>query len=176
MVFRRPTPEIVRARRWEIKRRYERKQGKVGKRTRSMAAIRLAELTRWFEDTHGAGVELEAGPNALMIAEIFAHHLAGLANAERRIAEWVNYYAPSISPRDRERLIANATGKPIHWSADKLAWKIRLTDEQRTRLKITTIGAIDVSREQRAERRRARHAELARIRRAARKTDRVTTI
>lgn len=175
MNSRRPTADLIRARKWEIKRRYERK-AKVGKRTKSMAAIRLAELTRWLEDTHGAGCELEPGRDALMIAEVFAHHLAGLAKAEQRIAEWISFYAPSISPRDRQRLIANATGRPIHWSADKLAWKLRLTDDQRTRLKITTIGAIDVSREQRAARRKAKQAELQRALRAKRKAERVNTI
>lgn len=165
-----PSPELIAARKWEIKRRYER-HAKVGKRTKSMAAIRLGELTRWLEDTYGAGVELEAGREALMIAEIFAHHMAVLANAERRITDWISFYAPSIPPRDRERLIANAMGKPIHWSADKLAWKIRLTDQQRARLKITTIGAIDCNREQRAERRKQRRAELMRALRAKRRVN-----
>jgi hypothetical protein len=158
MNVRRPNPELVAALKWEIARRYARK-AKVGKRTRSMAAIRLAELTRWLHDTHGAGVELEPGPAALMIAEIFAHHMAALANPERRIAQWLAFYAPSIPPLEQERLIGNATGKPIHWSADKLGWKIRLRDEQRTRLKIRTIGAIDCNREQREARRRANRRE-----------------
>ncbi|MCK1718875.1 hypothetical protein [Bradyrhizobium sp. 141] len=171
----RPTPQQIAAKRWEIKRRYERKT-KVGKRTKSMAAIRLAELTRWLEDTHGAGVELEPGPDTIRIAEVFAHHLAGLANPERRISQWLAFYVPSIPPREQERLIANAMGKPIHWSADKLAWRIRLTDEQRTRLKITTIGAIDLTREQRAARRKARQAELQRALRARRKAASVNTI
>lgn len=172
MTTRRPSPALIAARQWEIARRYAR-HSKVGKRTRSMAAIRLAELTRWLHDMHGEGVELEPGPEAVRIAEIFAHHLAGLANSERRISEWISFYAPTIPPREREHLIANATSKPIHWSADKLAWKIRLTDAQRTKLKITTIGAIDVSREQRAERRRKAKAERERARRAA---NRVPTI
>lgn len=170
-----PSPQLIAARKWEIKRRYERKS-KVTKRGRSMASIRLAELTRWLNDTHGAGIEFEPGRDALLIAEIFAHHLACLANAEQRISEWINYYAPSIPPQERQRLIANATGKPIHWSADKLAWKIRLTDEQRTRLRITTIGAIDCTKEQRAERRKRRNAERNKARRAAKRAARVSTI
>lgn len=175
MVNRRPTPDLVRARQWEIKRRYER-HAKVGKRTRSMAAIRLAELTRWLHDTHGAGCELEPGRDALMIAEIFAHHIAALANAERRISQWLSFYAPSIPPLEQEHLIGNALGRPIHWSADKLGWKIKLTDEQRTRLKIRTIGAIGISKEQRKERDRIRRAEAERIRRAAKRANPVPCI
>lgn len=168
MSFKRPSPSLVAARQWEIKRRYER-HAKVGKRTKSMAAIRLAELTRWLHDTYGAGVELEPGTDAVMIAEIFAHHMAALANSERRISQWLAFYAPSIPPLEQERLIGNALGKPIHWSADKLGWKIKLTDEQRSRLKIRTIGAAGVSKEQRAERRRIAKVERERARRAAKR-------
>lgn len=141
-----------------------------------MAAIRLAELTRWLHDTYGAGVELEPGPEAEKIATIFAHHIAALANPERRIAQWLAFYAPSIPPLEQERLIGNALGKPIHWNADKLAWKLRLTDEQRSRLKIRTIGAIDCNREQRKERDRQRRAEAERKRRAAKRSARVPSI
>lgn len=175
MDIKRPTPELVRARKWEIKRRYERKSA-VGKRTRSMAAIRLAELTRWLHDAYGAGVELEPSPDAIRIAELFAHHLACLANPERRIAEWLAFYAPTIPPQERERLIGNAIGSPIHWSADKLAWRIRLTDAKRTELKITTIGAIDCTKEQRAARRKEQRARLMRELRAKRKANSVNTI
>jgi hypothetical protein len=52
-------------------------------------------------------------------------------------------YAPWISPRDLERLIREVAECPIKWSADKLAWKIRLDEATRARLKIRTIGAID---------------------------------
>jgi hypothetical protein len=165
MINRRPSPDLAKARHWEIKQRYER-HSKVGKRTRSMAAIRLAELTRWLHDTHGAGCELEPGDAAVRIAEIFAHHIAALANPERRISQWLAFYAPTIPPQEQERLIGNAIGKPIHWSADKLAWKLRLTDEQRTRLKIKTIGAIDCNADQRKERRKQEHAERQRRLRA----------
>lgn len=175
MSIRRPHPNLVKARLWEIKRRYAR-NSKVGKRTRSMAAIRLAELTRWLHDTHGAGTELEQGPEAIRIAEIFAHHLAGLAKAEQRISEWLSFYAPWIPPRERQHLIGNATGKPIHWSADTLAWKIKLTEEQRTRLKIRTIGAIGITREQRKERDRQRRAQAERERRARKRTTTVPSI
>ena len=176
MVNRRPTAEQIRARKWEIKLRYQRKSA-VGKRTKSMAAIRLAELTRWYDDTYGAGCELEPGPDAVRIAEIFAHHLACLTKAEHRIPEWLAFYAPTIPPRERQQLTANAMNKPLHWSADKLAWKIRLTMEQRTKLKITTIGAIDCNREQRAELRKAKQAELQKALRAKRKAERsVNTI
>lgn len=175
MTIRRPTPELIRARQWEIKRRYS-QHLKVGKRTRSMSAIRLAELGRWLDDTFGAGVELEPSDHSAMIARIFVHHFIGLSNGQRRASEWLTRYCSTMIPRDRERLISEADHWPLKWSADKLAWKLRVNDEQRTRLKLTTIGAIDVSREQRAQRRKAKQAELQRTLRAKRKADRVNTI
>jgi hypothetical protein len=175
MVNWRPTPEQIKARRWEIKRRYATK-AKVGKRTRSMAAIRLSELTRWLDDTYGAGIELEPDATSETILRVFAHHLGGLPDAPRRITAWCDRYTPWVSLRSLEVLISEVVACPIKWSADKLAWKLHLTDATRTRLKITTIGAIDCNAQQRAERRKRRNAEKEKARRAARKQARVYTI
>lgn len=163
------TPEqITAAKHVEIAKRYsQRGQAKVGKRTRSMAAIRLAELTRWLDDVHGAGVTLDASDDAVTIVRIFAHHMGALPDMPRRVQAWVEHYAPWLSLASRERLIAEVAGCPLKWSADKLAWKIRLTDQQRTRLKITTIGAIDCNQAQRQARRNRLKAERERARRAA---------
>lgn len=175
MVNKRPTPELVRARKWEIKRRYEH-HPKVGKRSRGMAAIRIAELMRWLDDTHGAGVELEPCDRSETIIRIFAHHFMSLPQGPRRLGVWYSRYCPWLQPRDQEYFISEATHCPLKWSADKLAWKLRLTDEQRTRLKITTIGAIDCNRDQRKARDKARRAQAERNRRAAKRATRVPTI
>jgi hypothetical protein len=175
MVNRRPTPELVRARQFEIKRRYEHHR-KVGKRTRSMAAIRLAELTRWLDDAAGQGAELEPSEWSAGIGRIFVHHFVVLSDGNRRAADWLNTYCPWIERRDREHMITEANHCPLKWSADKLAWKIHLTDAKRTALKITTIGAIDVGKDERKARRKARRAELMRNLRATRKATRVNTI
>ncbi len=175
MPVHRPSAELIAARKWEIARRYA-KQAKVGKRTRSMAAIRLAELTRWLDDVHGAGVELEPSEQSIQIARIFAHHMGALPDTARRIQSWVDRYVPWLDLASIERLIAEVSGCPLKWSADKLAWKLRLTDKQRTRLKIKTIGAIDCNREQRKARDRQRRAARERERRARKRTTRVPYI
>jgi hypothetical protein len=175
MVNRRPTPGQIAARKWEIKRRYARKS-KVGKRTRSMAAIRIAELSRWLADAIGAGAELEPCQWSEGIARIFVHHFVVLSDGNRRASEWLATYCPWIERRDREYMITEANQCPLKWSADKLAWKIRLTDGKRSELKITTIGAIDCSADQRKERRKKLRAELMRNLRAARRRSRVNTI
>jgi hypothetical protein len=172
---RRPTPEWIAAKRWEIKRRYER-QAKVGKRSHGMAAIRLSELTRWMHDVHGEGVELEPCDLSEMIIRIFTHHFMCLPHGPRRASSWFERYCPWLDLRDREYLISEATHCPLKWSADKLGWKLRLTDEQRSRLKIRTIGALGVGKEQRTQRRKQRNAELMRALRAKRKAARVSTI
>lgn len=175
MVNRRPTPELEAARHREIKRRYEH-HAKVSKRSRVMAAIRLAELSRWSDHEHGAGTELEPNERSELIARIFTHHLVMLADGNRRAAQWLATYTPWITLRSRETMISEANHCTIMWSADTLAWKIGLKDALRTALKITTIGAIDFSKEQRKARDRKRRAERERNRRAAIKENRVPTI
>jgi hypothetical protein len=175
MVTRRPTPELIAARKHEIKRRYEH-HTRVSKRSRPMAAIRLAELTRWLDDTHGKGVELDPDSQSETTARVFVHHLVVLADGNRRAADWLATYCPWIERRSRETMISEANHCPIKWSADKLAWKIRLTDAKRTELKITTIGAIDCSKDQRKDRDRKRRAQRQKERRAAAKASRVPPI
>lgn len=138
-----------------------------------MAAIRLAELTRWLHDTNGAGVELEPAERSIEIARLFAHHMGALPDAPRRIMAWLLEYVPWLPHLERERLISQVTQCPIKWSADKLAWKLRLNDETRTRLKIRTIGAIDCTKEQRAERRKREHAERQKRLRAAKRAQHI---
>jgi hypothetical protein len=160
MVNTRPSPKKLAALKFEIAKRYKRAAADARKRNRSrgMAAIRLSELTRWLDDAFGKGVELEPGEASYQLVRIFAHHLGGLPDTARRITVWCATYAPWISPRDLERLITEVTDCPLKWTADKLAWKIKLNDATRTRLKIRTIGAIDCNREQREARRKANRA------------------
>lgn len=170
MTIRRPPLELVKARKWEIRRRYARGL-KVGKRSRPMASIRIAELGRWLADAAGAGAELEPCQWSEGVARVFVHHFVVLSDGNRRAAQWLATYCPWINMPDREYMITEANHCPLKWSADKLAWKLRLTDAKRSELKITTIGAIDVSREQRAARRKAKRAELMRALRAKRKSE-----
>jgi hypothetical protein len=161
MVNRRPSPEQEAARHLEIAQRYKRQAAKSSRRNRSrgMAAIRLAELTRWLDDRFGQGVELEAGKDSYRIVRIVAHHLGAMPDCARRITRWCDTYAPWISPRDLERLLNEVRDCPLKWSADKLAWKIHLDDATRSRLKIRTIGAFDVTKDQRITRRKTKRAE-----------------
>lgn len=141
-----------------------------------MAAIRISELSKWLADTYGAGVELEPSTFAEDIARIFVHHFAILADGSRRAAEWLTTYTPWITVRDREAMISEAASCQIKWKADTLGWKLGLTEEQRARLKITTIGARGVNKQMRIQRRNKAKAERERARRAAKRTTPVSTI
>ena len=156
---------------WSTKRRRRQDAVRVGKRSAAMAAIRLAELTRWMDDTFGAGVELEPSTRSEDIVRFFVHHFPPLRDGTRRAADWIQTYAPWIGRRDREAMISEAAQCQIFWSSDKLGWKVGLTEEQRSRLKITTIGAIGVTKEQRAANRKALQAKCMRELRAKRRGD-----
>ena len=57
--------------------------------------------------------------------------------------------------------------KPLRWRADKLAARLGLTDAERRRLRITTIGAVDKARDARQAERTARKREAEKLRRQA---------
>jgi hypothetical protein len=170
------TPAQIALDRRERARRYK-ARGKPTVRGAWLAAIRLAELTRWLDHINGAGVELDPHDrNSETIVRVFVHHFVGLKDGSRRAADWMATYCPWFTLRSRESLITEACHCTIHWTADRLAWKLGVRDALRTELELTTIGAIDVTKAQRAQRRKAMQAAAQRALRAKRKADRVTTI
>jgi hypothetical protein len=83
-----------------------------------------------------------------------ASHLAKRPEAERRIPAWLSLWAPWLTAEEVADLTTGTISKPLRWRADKLAWRLRLTEDERRRLRITTIGAIDLTKAQRLARRR----------------------
>ena len=83
------------------------------------------------------------------------NHLAMLANPRLRIEDWLRRCAPWLDQALVDHLVAKAIASPIRWKADTLAKRLNLTSEERARLKIRTIGAVDLDKEQRKDRRRA---------------------
>jgi hypothetical protein len=57
--------------------------------------------------------------------------------------------------------------KPLGWRADKIAGILQVTEAERSRLGLTTIGAIDMSRAERIQRRRERDRTRRQQRRRA---------
>jgi hypothetical protein len=61
-----------------------------------------------------------------------------------------------MSKQEIAAITTKVIAKPIRWRADKLGIRLRLTEAERTRLGITTIGSIEVTKAERAKRRRER--------------------
>ena len=132
------------------------------KRPHPKTNVRIADLERFIVDRYGPTLPNDdAGTDDALI---MLHHLAHRADPERRMRAWLRERAPSFSKPLINRLITKAMRKPLKWKADKLAKVIGLDYATRTRLGITTIGAIDFGKTKRETRRMeqdaARHREL----------------
>jgi hypothetical protein len=118
----------------------------------TLASIRVSQLSREYADRY-RGMHLpddDAGRDDVLL---ILHHLAQTNNPERRIRNWLRDHAPWFDDADS---IARIMANPRNFRADPLGDKIGLTDERRTRLKLTTIGAIDMPKKEREKRREAK--------------------
>lgn len=141
---------LKRARHREIAQRYKRERPAF-----SMAALRCAEINRLLESRYGTTLpDDDAGRDDI---RIMAHHLERLSGDPRkRIGKWLDTHAPWLIGRERTALIGEVTDKPRRWRADKLAGLLNLHEAERHALRITTIGAIDMTKTERAKRREER--------------------
>lgn len=119
-----------------------------------LAALRLHDLARLFRARYGVTLpDDDAGRDDMMVA---VNHLASLAHPKGRIEKWLDLWVPWLSRAESQQIISEAIVSQQHWTADQLAWRLRLIDEDRTALGITTIGAIDCGKRQRMQRRKAK--------------------
>ena len=147
----RPSPEIIAAKKREIAQRYARKRRHATKP--QFAALRVAELNRLF--TARYGTVLPDIPQVRDAIHIATQHLVQLAGAPLdRLLKWSSLMAPWLTVGEAMSILAEVVQRPMTWKADSLAWRLRLTYADRRALKITTIGAIDVNKTERAQRRR----------------------
>jgi hypothetical protein len=152
------------AKRAEVARRYAAK--KRDRRPFSFAKLRISELQRLFTARYGRTLpDDDCGRDEALI---MAHHIAnGPGDHPKLTTAWLSLWAPWMDPDEVASLIVTVTRNPIRWRADKLAQRLRLTEAERRRLRITTIGAIDMSKAERATRRRERKRQRERNRRLA---------
>jgi hypothetical protein len=161
------------ARHAEIARRYswaakQRKNGELNKkpdRTRLITLIRLRELERIFQSRYGRFLpDDDSGRDDL---NLVAHHISHLAgDVVAHVLGWAKAWAPWLPEDDARSLAARVAADPVKYTADILAWRLRLTAGERTALRITTIGAFDKSKAERAEERRLKNNEAKRLKRA----------
>jgi hypothetical protein len=131
------------------------------------AALRMRELEAIFEDRYGQHLpDDEAGRDCALIA---AHHLANLPRGDQatNVIKWLARWAPWMSQYEMDALSSKAIERNIKWKADTLGKRLGLTDQDRSRLCITTIGAIDCNKRARNNRRKqAKRTHNERVRRA----------
>lgn len=144
-------------------------RSKSGTTRPQLAAIRARQLDTFFVYTYGQTLpDDDAGREDAMI---MANHLALLADAANTIRQYLSKNCPWMGRADRIRIVRDAVIDPRMYRADTLGRLIGLTQEVRTLLHITTIGAIDMPLEKRIEARKAKHqkADEERRRRAGKK-------
>jgi hypothetical protein len=91
-------------------------------------------------------------------------HLGG--DAVAHILAWARAWAPWMPQGEARETAERIADEPQKFTADSLAWRLRLSTAERTALRITTVGAFDVSKAERAEERKQKNREAMRIRRA----------
>ena len=130
-----------------------------------MTLIRLREIERLISARYRPVLPPKE-PVALNAAMASAHHIALLGgDVERHILDWLRLWAPWMAPEAASRIAARAIAQPVKFSADMLAWRLRLTLAERASLGITTIGAVDFNKEQRQLARKVKRASADRERR-----------
>jgi hypothetical protein len=162
--------EIARRYAWQARQRRKRHEDKPDP-ARLMTLIRMRELERIFARRYGRLLpDDDAGRDDLIVA---AHHIAFLGgDVIEHIVDWARAWAPWMPSAEAERLAERVAAKPRKWTADTLAWRLRLSMAERTELGITTIGAFDVSKAEREVQRKQKRKEAERARRAKRSTGR----
>jgi hypothetical protein len=159
---------VVARKRADIKRRYKARADK-GATVVTITTLRIAELRRLLQSRYGHILsDDDAGRDDALI---MAHHLAHGPDAGHRIGLWLGLWAPWMTSSEAGKLITKVIAKPLRWRAHKLGIRLRLTEAERTRLGITTIGSIEVTKAERLARRRLRDrlCKEARRRRAGAK-------
>lgn len=142
-----------------------------GKRRRpspmQLIGLRMRDLCILFRSRYSGVDRLpddDAGREDLYIA---INHLACLAHPRKHIADWIDTWAPWLTAGEQRELVGRSLANPQRWTADQLAWRLRLTKEQRNMLGITTIGAIDEPKAARTKRRKEREKQRRRASRRA---------
>jgi hypothetical protein len=118
---------------------------------RRMAHFRLPELERIYADRYGPVLpDDDAGRSDLFIA---FNHIANMTgDVMARMVAWARMWAPWMGEAEVQWRAARAAQQPLRWKADTLGKLLRLTDADRQRLRIKTIGACDVSKAERVRR------------------------
>jgi hypothetical protein len=148
----------------EIARRYKAKQAQ--KPRVNITSLRINELNRLFTARYGHTLpDDDAGRDDIVV---MVHHLVRCpGEAGPRIRNWIELRAPWMTSDMAAEIIRFVMSNPIKWRADTLAQRLRLTEAERRQLGVRTIGAIDMTKEERKKARRLRQRQRHLARRRA---------
>lgn len=147
----------------EVKLKYARqKRLKYGTTKLGIVAIRVRELERLFKDRWGDQLpDDDAGRSDALI---MAQHIGALCRDEvdkrADIKAWLSRKAPWMGQDETEGILNLVISKPQKFKADRLGKLLSLQDWQRKKLRICTIGCIEMT----SQERRAKRLEASRIR------------
>jgi hypothetical protein len=156
--------KLAKAKHREIAIRYRKRREPV-----FMAPIRVAEINRFFIDKYqGLLPDDDAGRDD---ARVMLDHLAMMSgNQPARMNAWLRLWAPWMPADEVTNLITNVIAKPIKRKADTLGARLGLREADRTRLRITTVGSVDVTKAEREAARRVRKRQAKQEKRRAKGT------
>jgi len=130
--------------------------------------IRLRELERIFQRRYGLMLPNDdAGREDFLLAANQIAHMP--CDIVRHVVSWAFRWAPWMPRAEAEESAKMVADRPLRYTATQLGELLNLTDDERTRLCITTIRAIGVSGDMLAQRRRDRDRERKRHNRAQRR-------
>jgi hypothetical protein len=117
--------------------------------------LRRKELQRLFLFRYGPRLPHDdAGTDDALI---MAHTIAQLpGDARHHIEMFLEVSAPWMTREEVDLILATVLAKPLRFRADTLGARLGLREVERARLRIRTIGAIDLSKAERLARRRDR--------------------
>jgi hypothetical protein len=129
----------------------------------AFAHFRKGELERLFSARYGRQLpDDDAGLDDLKV--MFNVIACTGGKVVKKMLNWAEVWAPWI---EAETLAEKIAAKPRRFRADTMARRLGLTLDERTRLRICTIGAIDCTKEQRKEKAKQKKVEHRRLKRRA---------
>lgn len=120
-----------------------------------IVGLRLHEFARLFASRYH-GTQLPNDDAGRDDIEPVMHHMAALTQPARRAQYWLELWAPWLTLAEQREIISGGIATARSWKADQLAWRYRVTKEERDMLGLTTIGAIDYGKAARTKRRKDR--------------------
>ncbi len=126
--------------------------------------VRIGDLFKLYRDRYGGGPfpDDDAGREDLRI--LLDHYSVSNPLRMHRI---VGAWAPWLVGPERDALVDDTMRFPRFWKTQELGNVLNLTEADRVRLKINTIGAIDMTPEERKQKRKLRDRDRKRSARRA---------